>query len=196
MLPATLHPIVSAASEGQLPEWAVASSRRREHMGRVAALLESWSAQLGLAADERTRWRAAGHLHDALRDERPAVLRDRVEPKLRDLDGSLLHGPAAASMLWSDGVTDGELLKAVAYHTMGDPTLGRMGRALYAADFLEPGRSFRSEWRAALRARMPEHWDQVLREIVAARLGHRLETRGRILPRTVAFWNAIVAGSR
>jgi HD superfamily phosphohydrolase YqeK len=183
---------VESAAEGRLPDWAVASDERRAHMDRVADLLGSWAASLGLDDEERVRWRAAGHLHDALRDEDPEILRPRVPPDVRGLTGALLHGPAAAERLRVDGVEDGELLTAVAFHTVGDPRFARLGRALYVADFLEPGRPYRPDWRAALRDRMPDELDAVVVEILRARIEHRLERCEPILPRTMAFWNRLV----
>jgi len=192
----TLHPIVAAAADGHLPDWAVARAGRRDHMERVATLLDSWAAGLGLSPEERARWRSVGYLHDALRDEAPDALRGLVPEELRSLPGPVLHGPAAAARLRSAGVEDEDLLAAVALHTIGGAELGRLGRALYAADFLEPGRSFLEEWRESLRARMPADLDAVVLELVRARIGHLLE-RGMSVPwRTVAFWNGLVEEGR
>ncbi len=194
--PSTLHPIVAAAAEGRLPDWAVARAERRDHMERVATLLDAWAAGLGLSATERARWRSVGYLHDALRDEAPEALRGLVPEDLRALPGPVLHGPAAAARLRAAGVKDEDLLAAVALHTVGGAELGRLGRALYAADFLEPGRGFLEEWRESLRARMPADLDAVVLELVRARIGHLLE-RGMAVPwRTVAFWNALVGENR
>lgn len=161
-------------------------------MARVADLMGAWAASAGLGTADVVRWRAAAHLHDALRDADPEVLRPRLPPELQRLEAPLLHGPAAAERLRIDGVEDGELLSAVAYHTVGSPDFGRLGRALYAADFLEPGRTFLPEWRAELRSRMPGELDEVVFEILGARLRHRVERGGRILPRTLDFWNRLV----
>jgi 2-amino-4-hydroxy-6-hydroxymethyldihydropteridine diphosphokinase len=90
-------------------------------------------------------------------------------------------------------VLDGELLVALTYHTVGHASLGTLGRALYAADFLEPGRAFLPEWRAGLRARMPQQLDAVTRDIVAARVNHLVDRGLELLPDTVEFWNALVA---
>jgi HD superfamily phosphohydrolase YqeK len=188
-----LHDIVSEAAESRLPAWAVASDARRAHMARVAGLMRDWSEALGLDDDDRVRWRAAGYLHDVLRDEEPAVLWERTPPDLRDLPGPLLHGPAAAERLRVAGVLDGELLSVVAFHTVGDPSFDRFGRALYAADFLEPGRTFLAEWRAALRARVPAELDDVLFEIAGARITSLVERGTAVLPRTIRFWNTLVS---
>ena len=161
-------------------------------MARVADLLGAWAAELGLSTAQVVRWRAAGHLHDVLRDADPEGLRGRVPPALQDLPDALLHGPAAAERLRVEGVDDGELLTAIAHHTVGSPGFRRLGRALYAADFLEPGRSFRPEWRAGLRERMPHELDAVALEILGARIAHRVESGGALLPKTVEFWNRLV----
>ena len=160
-------------------------------MSRVAELMGSWAETLGLDDTDRVRWRALGYLHDALRDESPERLLERVPPVQRRLADSLLHGPAAAEHLRVSGVDDGELLAAVAFHTVGDARFGSMGRALYAADFLEPGRSYLPEWRADLRATMPGELNTVVVEVARARLGHLVEQGARLEPQSVDFWNAL-----
>lgn len=165
-------------------------------MERVAKLLAAWADALGLDADEVARWRAAGFLHDALRDAEPEALRPRVPPELAALPASLLHGPAAAERLRVDGVDDGELLRAIAFHTVGSADFRRLGRSLYAADFLEPGRPYLPDWRAELRGRMPGELEAVVEEIVRARIRHRLDLGQPILPRTLDFWNGLVEEGR
>ena len=186
-----MHEIVQQVLDGNTPPWAVASDDRVLHMERVAVLLSDWAAALGLTTADRLRWRAAGLLHDLLRDADPEELRARVAPELRSLPGPILHGPAAAERLRIDGVEDGELLTAVAFHTVGDDRFGALGRALYAADFLEPGRPFLPELRQELRDRMPEALDDVVFEIVGARIRNLLDRRAAVLPRTMAFWNRL-----
>jgi len=190
----TLHPVLLHAAEGRLPEWAEAGPVRREHVARVADLLGEWAGQMSLPDAERLRWRAAGVLHDALRDADPETLRDRVPPGLNRLPGPVLHGPAAAERLRVEGVLDGAFLTAVSFHTVGSERLDRMGRALYCADFLEPGRDFLNDWRAELRARVATDVNGVTTEIVAARLKHLIDRGLPFLPNTVKFWNALKAG--
>lgn len=176
---------VDEAANGRLPEWAQAKPKRREHVARVAALMREWAMALGLPADEVARWSAAGYLHDALRDADPDELRPAVPPAFRDLPGKLLHGPAAAERL--AGEADDELRDAIRYHTLGSPRFGALGRALYLADFLEPGRTFDPQWTASLRRRMPREMDAVLREVVEARVGHVARNGGTLHPETTAF---------
>ena len=186
-----MHELVRAAASGTLPDWAVAGPRRREHMARVADLLGGWATALGLSEDEAARWRAVGYLHDVVRDADPAELRDRIPPVLHVWPDLLLHGPAGAELMRTAGVMDGELLDAVAFHTLGHPGFRRLGRALYAADFLDPGRPFLPEWRAELRERVPDELDTVVFEILRARLRHLLDRGLPILPRTMEFWNQV-----
>jgi len=188
------HPLVERAARGLLPAWAALGERRRCHVERVAGLLEDWAIGVGLPADERTRWVAAGYLHDALKGKPEPELRALLSDELRELPEPVLHGPAVGVMLRREGVEDGELLAAVTWHTLGHPDLGRTGYALYAADFLEPGRELKNEWRAALRARMPGEMDEVVKEIVAARIAFLLEGGRPLRKETVGFWNRMAEG--
>jgi HD superfamily phosphohydrolase YqeK len=181
----SLSSLVREAAEGRLPAWAKAKPTRREHMARVAGLMRAWAVALGLPPSEVARWAAAGYLHDVLRDAPGDELRPYVPAEFRGLPGKLLHGPAAAARL--EGAADDELLDAIRCHTLGCPRFGTLGRALYLADFLEPGRSFSPEWTDSLRARMPADMDAVLREVVEARIGHVTENGGILHPETKAF---------
>lgn len=188
-----VHPRLDDLLEGRLPDWSVAGEERRAHMRRVADLLDEWAGALDLSEDEARRWRAAGLAHDLLRDARPDDLRPHLPPSLSALPGPLLHGPAAAERLRIDGVEDGEFLTAIGFHTVGDPRFGALGRALYAADFLEPGRSFLPAWREERRDRMPHEMDDVVREIAGARIKNLVDRGNPVLPRTMAFWNSMTA---
>lgn len=186
------HPVVASAALGRLPSWAEAGRRRRRHMERVADLLERWAGDFGVGETTRVAWRAAGFLHDALRDAPPASLARRL-PALARLPGHARHGPAAAALLRREGVRDAELLHAIRWHTLGSRRFGLLGKLLYAADFVEPGRADRRRWRDGLRERAPAEIDQVLAEIAASRIDYLLRMERPVHPRTVRFWNSLVA---
>lgn len=190
-----LHPIVWEASRGVLPEWARASDVRVEHMARVAELMSDWARRRGEPEDEIARWTSVAYLHDAMRDADPEEMRTLVDARFAVLPDKILHGPASAALLKRSGVEDREIIQAVELHTLGSAGFRDLGRALYAADFLEPGRTMRDEWRAGLRERLPQELDQVVREILGMRIGFLVE-RGRPLrPETAEFWNSMIEGS-
>ncbi len=186
--------LLGRAARGVLPDWAVVSEERRAHIARVVTLLDEWAQALRLSPRERERWLAAGWLHDALRDANPRELRREVSPEFQDFPPPLLHGPAAAERVGEE--VDEEVRDAIRYHTIGHPNLAPLGRAVYLADFLERGRDFEEEWRASLRARMPHEMDEVLVEVIAARIRYLLGERKPLRPETAAFWTAAVRTKR
>lgn len=184
--------LLEDAARGQLPAWARAGAERCAHMARVAALLERWAVELGLPAVERRRWQAAAWLHDALRDAAPAELRAALPPQERDRAPGLLHGPAAAARLAAAGVSDEGLLCAVRAHTTGHPAFDNLGRALYLADYLEPGRPFDPVNNAVRRARLPGALTLVLRGVIADRMAQTMAAGFPVQPETLGFWNVVV----
>lgn len=187
-----IHPVLQDAAKGKAPRWAVCGKRRRAHMARVAELMGEWASQMGLEERDVVRWRAAGFLHDALRDASPSKLRPLVPSRRRALPPKAYHGPAAATLLARDGVDDEELLHAIRWHTLGSWKFRRLGRALYAADFLEPGRRSRRRWREGLRERAPRNMDRVLREIVSNKIDYLLRAEMPVSRRTARFWNSLL----
>ena len=172
-----------------LPDWARVSEARRAHIARVVGLLRRWAAAMPLSAEETGAWLAAGLLHDALRDAPESQLRDLTGDTRRAAE--LLHGPAAAARAERDGERRRDVLDAVRYHTVGWPHWDRTGRALYLADFLEPGRDFLAPERAALAERVPREFDAAFRDGVRLRIQYSLSQDGELFPETVALWNSV-----
>ncbi len=160
-----------------LPAWAVVTPERRTHIERVAALLAAWADALGVPDAERARWLRAAWLHDALRDAPAAT--------------ALAHGPLAAERAAREGERDRGVLDAVRYHSIGYAGWDDVGKMLYLADYLEPGRPFDRAGRRALAARVPAERDAVLAEVAARRIARALEGRWPLARETVDFWNAL-----
>src|SRR5204862_395895 len=120
----------------------------------------------------------AGWLHDALRDA-PAA-------------NELAHGPMAAERAARAGETDRGVLDAVRYHSLGYAGWDDVGKMLYLADYLEPGRAFDREVRASLAARVPQDRDTALQQVAARRIARVIEGRWPLVRETVDFWNSLV----
>lgn len=176
--------------ESELPAWARVSDKRIGHIGRVTALLDEWARALGLPEQESKAWHDAGINHDALRDA-PV---DELRAQAGDLPGytiEMLHGPAAAGRMHADGESRAELLDAVRFHTVGAASWGRLGRALYMADYLESGRKFSRADRAYLASQVPHAFDATFRQVLRARLEWSLREGLRLFPEAVALWNTV-----
>ena len=173
-----------------LPEWSCVSDKRRAHIERVTALLDQWASELRLGNDEARAWHDAGRLHDALRDAPEMLLRELAGDS-PDFVVEMLHGPAAAERLRRDGETRQDLLDAIRYHTTGSISWGRLGRALYMADYLEPGRKFSRADRSYLAAQVHSDFDGTFRQVVRARLEWSLREGMRLYAETVQLWNSI-----
>lgn len=172
-----------------LPAWARVSNKRAEHIQRVTALMNTWAAAMRLPPAEARAFVDAGVLHDAVRDATEAELRE-ITGDNQSLLG-LLHGPAAAQMLERDGERRADVLDAVRYHTVGNERWGIVGRALFMADFLEPGRKFMKQDRYFLALQVPTSFDTVFRQVVRMRLEWTVREGNHIFPETVALWNSL-----
>jgi HD superfamily phosphohydrolase YqeK len=172
-----------------LPAWAMVGEKRRAHIERVTALLDRWASEMKLDATDAQAWHDAGRWHDALRDATEDQLRAIVKDEA--LPVGVLHGPAAAIKLEADGELRADVLDAVRWHTVGAPNWGRTGRALFMADFLEPGRKFMVEERAFLAAQLPTDFNAVFRQVLRLRLEWTLREGKGIFPQTVELWNTV-----
>ncbi len=165
-----------------LPSWAVVTPARLAHIERVAALVDAWATALDVSPAEHARWVRAAWLHDALRDAPEGG------------GGELEHGPRCAERLAREGERDQGVLDAVRFHSLGYAGWDDVGRMLYLADHLEPGRSHDRAARARLRDRMPVERAAVLREVARRRIVRNLQSGWPLAAETVAFWNALASG--
>lgn len=176
-----------------LPFWAKVGPARLQHIQRVAALVEKWSTDIGVPNSERTRWLRAVWLHDALRDAAVEELEQLAPSAMGSRE--LLHGPASASRAKAEGETDRGVLDAVRYHSLGLAEWDMVGRVLYCADFLEPGRPEYGPERSALAARFPADPQGVLHEVAKHRLLHLIQSGWSIPQTTWRFWNELARSS-
>ena len=171
------------------PSWATASPERVAHIERVARMVLDWAEEMGVPDSERNRWLRAVWLHDALRDA-PAEELEKWAPTSPG-PPAIRHGPASAARAKADGETDRGVLDAVRYHSMGLAEWDMVGRVLYCADFLEPGRNFDQSARAELAARFPRDPTGVLREVARSRVARLVQSGWPLPDPTVRFWNSL-----
>ena len=156
----------------------MAGPSRRAHIERVVQLLAEWARARAVSEHERDRWLRAGWLHDALRDAPYA--------------DELAHGPLAAERAAAEGERDQGVLDAVRFHSVGYARWDDVGRMLYLADHLEPGRVHDAEARAALAHRVAAEPDAVLREVAQRRIAWAVRSGWPLPAETVEFWNSLV----
>jgi HD superfamily phosphohydrolase YqeK len=173
-----------------LPPWAVVNDKRRAHIARVTTLIDEWADAMGLDAAERHAWHDAARYHDAMRDAPEVVLRE-LATGFPAAEANLLHGPAVAARLKQDGEQRTSVLDAVRWHTIGNKQWDRTGKALYMADFLEPGRKFAEAERNYLARQVPHDFDGTFRQVVRLRLEWTLREGKPLFLETVELWNSV-----
>lgn len=122
----------------------VVKESRYEHSMRTAQMLAKLCANYGL--DEEKGW-VAGIAHDMCKDTSDENLRELAQKDGKPLSEletampALLHGRAAAVLIQEKfGVTDGEIIDAIANHTFGSVDSCDFALLLFVADKIEPGR--------------------------------------------------------
>ena len=155
----------------------------------AAEYMASFAAQAEITNDEAV---TAALLHDlckgmadaellAAANEHGIVLNDtqRLKP-------GLLHGPVAAEECRRAlGIEDQAVCDAIRWHTTGRPEWGKVGLALYVADFAEPSRASleAAEARRILRS---DGFKAALGYVSARKLEH-VRTKPHVDPVTEAF---------
>lgn len=90
----------------------------------------------------------AAILHDVAKnrplDEMKRLILQSPLPKdLLHYHHELWHGPVGALVVERDlGITDGNILNAIRFHTTGRAHMTRLEMVIYVADYTEPGRQF------------------------------------------------------
>ena len=178
------------------------SGKRAAHSRGVAALAAELCRRNGLDPLQGT---IAGLAHDLCKELPPGEQHALFDAWLGSGDGTarlmvrgdgdyfssqILHGPAAATLLSRDyGVGDGDILEAVAWHTVGRADMGVLAVILYCADKIEPGRKHvDAEFRTRCMELPPAG---MLLAVVADSIGY-LERNGReIAPTTRILYNSL-----
>ena len=71
------------------------------------------------------------------------IINENMAKDLLDFHSELWHAPVGAYLVEQEaGITDREILDAIAYHTTGRIGMTLLEKVVYLADYIEPGRSF------------------------------------------------------
>lgn len=121
------------------------SKKRFEHVRGVVSVAEVLATKHGCDVYQA---QLAGWLHDCCKEVKDSALVVMADEMGVETDehtrarGHLLHGPVAAAVVAREfGITNRELLDAIAEHTMGNAPMCPLSEVVYLADCLEEGRS-------------------------------------------------------
>ncbi|SFC37473.1 putative HD superfamily hydrolase of NAD metabolism [Bacillus sp. OV322] len=71
------------------------------------------------------------------------IISKGMAPDLLEYHSELWHAPVGAYLVEKEaGITDRDILDAIAYHTSGRPGMTLLEKIVYLADYIEPGRAF------------------------------------------------------
>ena len=157
------------------------TEKRYHHCLAVAELAAKWAKLWSL---DQSKAYQAGLLHDMARQlsneemlQAATKWHIPVNPALQK-EPLLLHGPVAAAMAREElGITDEDVLEAIACHTIAKPDMGALAKIIFLADICEPTRKPWPE-RDTLYQLCEEDLDQAM----AAALAHTilyLQERGQ-----------------
>ena len=120
------------------------SAKRRSHTYGVRDVAVKLAEAYGC---DKAKAETAALLHDIFRSVPAEALNYYVRHLGLDAayldDPNLAHGPVAAEMIQRNfGVTDGDVVNAVRYHTTGRRGMSLLEKIIYIADAIEPGRTY------------------------------------------------------
>ena len=178
------------------------SRKRAAHSRGVASLSAELCLRHGLDPLSGT---IAGLAHDLCKELPPEEQQALFDAWLGSGDGTarlmvrgdgnyfssqILHGPAAATLLCRDyGLVDGDILEAVAWHTVGRADMGALAVFVYCADKMDPGRKHvDAEFRARCMELPPR---EMLLAVVADSIGYLERNGWEIAPTTMILYNSL-----
>jgi len=139
----------------------------------------------------------AGLLHDVARSLDDATLiteaeRLGVEPSEIERDNPvLLHAKVAARMAQDElGLTDPEILEAIAAHTTGARGMGKLARVVFVADYAEPTRDMPGV--ASVRALLPDHLDEAVLLVLKNKMDYVKQLGRTVDLRSIELWDELV----
>jgi predicted HD superfamily hydrolase involved in NAD metabolism len=171
------------------------SARRYGHSSRVADLAASLAARHGVSQDLAY---LAGWFHDYARElpeEKLLYLARQKGMAVHPVDclvPVLLHAPVGACLVKEEaGITEPEILNAIALHTIGGKNMTRLDKIIFLADMAEPGRDFPK----AEEIRLLAHRDlnQAMIAAFKSAIGYVLAKETYVHPSALDGYNEVLA---
>lgn len=140
----------------------------------------------------------AALLHDLCREySREKLLKlaadfDIVVDDIEKAEPLLLHGPVTAAIAEKKlGINDPPVLEAIRFHITGAPNMTSLGKLIFIADFIEPGRTF-EQARILREMAFKLSPDQLLLKVYNRSIEFVIRQGYLIHPRTVAGRNELI----
>lgn len=168
---------------------AVLSQKRYCHSLAVASLAREMARAFGANEDKAY---LAGLLHDCAKlPERMAELTDKYADMLDSetlLCPPVVHAPLGAILAREEyGITDGEVLCAIARHTVAGEGMSLLDKIIYIADMAEAGRDF--DGVDLIRKYCLTDIDKAYKTTLSQSLIFNIKAGNRLHPDTLRAWN-------
>ncbi|MFA9414081.1 bis(5'-nucleosyl)-tetraphosphatase (symmetrical) YqeK [Streptococcus sp. E29BA] len=138
----------------------------------------------------------AALLHDYAKEQPDSVFLDLIDryqlnPTLKTWGNNVWHGLVGRYLITEQfGLTDEEILTAIARHTVGASDMTLLDKVIYVADYIEPGRDFPGVETA--RQLAAEDLDKAVAYETARTIEHLTYKGLPIYPQTLETYNAYV----
>lgn len=174
------------------------SGKRFSHSMGVAETAVALAKRFGSDVDKA---RLAGILHDCAREVPSNTLLQTAEASgivlcdIERLEPVLIHAKLGARMAQAEyGVTDADILQAIALHTTGGPVMTPLDKIIFLADFIEPGRDYPGV--DALRLLAKTDLNRAVLAACDQTISFLLEERRLLHPATIEGRNALLTQMR
>lgn len=126
-----------------------------------------------------------------IREMEEIIKRENMPSDLLAHNKELWHAPVGAYLVKKEvGITDPEILQAIAYHTSGHEQMTMLDKVIWVADYIEPGRKFPGVEEVRELAR--QDLNLALLQALKNTISFLMSKNQRIYPLTFHTYNAFI----
>jgi predicted HD superfamily hydrolase involved in NAD metabolism len=119
------------------------------------------------------------------------IIDEKMSPDLLDHSSELWHAPVGAFLVNKEaGISDGEILDAIKYHTTGRVGMTVLEKVVFLADYIEPGRIFPGV--EEVREVATKDLDEAVAMALRNTIQFLVKKRQLLYPETVHTYNDVV----